>query len=316
MKRLLIICSIALNVLLGQAQNHNVQGDMALQRNDFQEARTWFSEGLATCDPYSIGKLTDIWMEHTDMRSRMRLEMRKCFSCLLPQAEAGNYNAMKSISDCFRYGIGTSIDTVRANYWLDKYVRAIGFRTPDGNLADSAAVGMPVNRILGIFPLPCSVFVAYAGTATMPIGFRAGFFKKAGAYIGFCTDFIDGSNAYYCNNQSVPDIPEIGPLYHFDRSRWNSMQITAGGIYCISSKLAVTIGAGYGERELMWEIVTDTRFDTGRQREWCLNLESSYRGLAFEAGAAWNWKRMIVLAGINTTKLKDADVYFGLGFCF
>jgi hypothetical protein len=316
MKRLLIACSIALIAQFGRSQNYNVQGDIALQKNDFQEARTWFSEGLASCDAYSIRKLTEIWHECEDMRPRMKLEMRRCFNCLLPLAENEDRNAMQLISDCYLNGIGTQVDSVRADYWLKEYVKALGFETTEGNLADSAAVGLPVNRLLGLFPLPFSIFVAYSGTATMPVGFRVGFFKKAGAYVSFCTDIIDGAHAYECNNLVVSAIPETAPLYRFERQRWNSKQFTAGGLLDVGHNLLLSLGAGYGFRELLWEIVTDTRFDSGRQREWCLNTEASYRGVALEAGAAWRWRKIIFLTGFNTTKLKDADVYFGLGYCF
>jgi hypothetical protein len=112
------------------------------------------------------------------------------------------------------------------------------------------------------------------------------------------------------------EIPTAAPLYRFDRELWNSSMITGGIMIPVQKNIFFSAGMGYGKRECLWEIVTDTQFSTGKQREWCLNTETSYKGYAVETGVMFIWKHIIISAGINTTKFKDFDAYFGLGYYF
>ena len=66
MKRFIFPFIFIIASLNVRAQDYNIQGDLALERKDYQDARTWYSEGLENCDRYSIRRLTDIWKEQPE----------------------------------------------------------------------------------------------------------------------------------------------------------------------------------------------------------------------------------------------------------
>jgi len=325
MKRILfsvIIINGFLNVYAQSSTDYNFQGDQALQRKDYQTARSWYSEGLDSCDRYSIQKLVEIWIDQPSMRQGMQLPMRKSFDCMKSLVETREPDMMRLFSDFYKYGIGTPKDSTLYNYWYNEWWNV--FKTtlniapeklnpPEDSTANK--VSQKTLHPRGFYP-----FLAYTYSPTMPFGLTGGvYFEKIGGYVSYRTDFKSNNAAYKCNNTSVPAIEIGNPPYAFNREKWRCQMITGGVLFpLIKNRLFVSAGGGYGKRDYYREIesANDLSFSTGNKSEWCYNTEASYQGLTLEAGGMFIWKKLAVLGGVNSTRFKDLDVYIGLGLTF
>jgi len=325
MKRVLfsvIIINGFLNVYAQSSTDYNYLGDQALQRKDYQTARSWFSEGLDSCNAYSIQRLVEIWINQPALRQSMQLPMRKSFNCMKALAETRNSDMMRLFSDFYKYGIGTPIDSTLYNYWYNEWWNI--FKTtldiaPEklNSTQDSTKDKIPEKTLRHRWFYP---FLTYTYSPTMPFGLTGGaYFNKIGGYVSYRTDFKSVNAAYECNNTSVPVIGIENPPYVFDREMWHSRMITGGLLYSvIKNRLFISAGGGYGKRDYYREIesTTDQNFPTGNKSEWCFNTEASYSGLSLEVGGMFIWKKLIALGGVNSTQFKDLDIYIGLGITF
>lgn len=323
MKRILFFVFFINSILSTHAQSstyYNYQGDQALQNNDYEGARSWFSEGLDSCDRYSIKKLAEIWIDHQDMRESMKLPMLKCKECMEIIVESRDPDIMYLNSQFYRHGIGTPPDTILANYWYREYAKSLKTiidSAPENvySVTDSSTHQTPKksNRFYS--------FLAYTYSPTMPFGFTAGiYFDKIGVYVSYRTDSQSIDAEYDCNNTKVPVIAVEDPPYEFfNPGRWHSRMITGGILYpLVKNRIFLSLGGGYGERYYYREIqsLTDQNFSIGGKYAWCLNTEASYKGFTFEGGGMFVWKRLIVLGGVNSTRFLDLDIYLGLGLNF
>jgi hypothetical protein len=314
-----------------KAQNYNVQGDLALEKKDYQTARTWYSEGLASCDRYSIQKLTYIWKEQPQLRAIMRLSMRKCYNCLIPLAEHQDQDAMLLISDYFKMGIGTGIDSVKAEYWLKKYGKSLGLSV-DAPVIDTVRI---TDVLAGQFtPLPVPgkpkksilsnrfhSFLAYTSSRFEPLGGTIGFYDKFGFYLSYKTNLADKRDYdYNCDNTKVQEIGTENPPYQFTREKW-MCEMTTGGVFIpvYDRKVYLLVGGGYAERRYFREIksLSGKAFEkNGKTSAWCYNREATYKGWTAELGGMWKWKKLIILGGLSSTKLRDLDGSLSIGYSF
>jgi len=319
MKRILFFVFLVSSIsnIHAQFTLYNLEGDQAFQRKDYQRARSFYTEGLDSCDQYSIRKLTDIWIEQPSMRRSMQRPMQISFICVKTLAEAGNPDAMSLLRDFYTDGIGVEKDSVLALYWHREYGKTQGFLIDNASDETDNQIKTKTPRKSILSNRFCS-FLTYTYSPTMPFGFTAGiYFDKIGGYVSLRTDAKSPNVAYECDNTSVPAIEIENPLYEFNRERWHSRMITGGLLYpVIKNRLFVSVGGGYGKRNYYREIIADKPFPTGNKSEWCFNTEASYEGLALEAGGMFIWKKLTAMGGINSTKFKDLDIYFGLGLTF
>ena len=319
-----LVC-ISLNV---KAQDYNVQGDLAFGKKDYQSARTWYSEGLLKCNMYSIQKLTDIWKAQPQMRTSMRLSMRRAYNCLASLADQCDQDAMLLISDYYKLGIGTEIDSVKAEYWLKEYGKSLGLSvetTPIDTvkIIDSLNVNptvIPRAPRKSILSDRFYSFLAYTYSLFEPVGATLGFYDKFGFYVSYRSNLNNGDYAYTCNNTKVPDIGIENPPYQFDRERWKC-DMAMGGIFIpvYHRKFFLSVGGGYAERNYFREIVSlsNQNFDrNGQSSAWCLNTEASYKGWAAEIGGLWKWKRLVIFGGVNSAKVRDLDAFLSIGYSF
>jgi len=301
---------------------YNYQGDQALQKKDYQAARSWYSVGLDSCDHYSIQKLVDIWINEPEMRESMQLPMRKCYNCMKIIVIDRDADMLRLYSDFYKYGIGIPQDTALSNYWYMEWWNS--FKTtvnvPETTYpshSDSSSVQAPRKSLLS--NRFCS-FLTYTYSPTMPFGFTVGiYFDKIGGYVSLRTDFKSRNAAYECNNTEVPAIGIENPPYEFGRKSWNSRMITGGLLYpVLKNRFFVSVGGGYGKRDYYREIVSagNQNFATGRASEWCYNTEASYAGLTLEAGVLFIWKKLAVVGSVNSTRFHDVDITIGLGITF
>jgi hypothetical protein len=300
---------------------YNIQGDQALIKKDYQTACIWYNEGLDSCDQYSIMKLVDVWKDQQSMRESMQRSMRKCFSCMETIVEFGDPDMIRLYSEFYKFGIGTPIDTTLSNYWNEEWKKSVitmvgGMPEIINTSSDSTIIKTHKKSLLSNLFYS---FVTYTYSPTMPFGFTAGIYDKFGGYVSFRTDFNPVDAAFECNNTKVPTIDIENPLYEFNRERWYSRMITGGVMYSIYKKrLFVSVGGGYGKRDYYREIVSTTNqnFSTRSRNAWCYNTEASYEGWTIEAGGMFEWKKLAVTGGVNSTKFKDLDIYIGLGITF
>jgi len=250
----------------------------------------------------------------------MRFTMSRCFNCLKDLAENNeNNDAMYQLSDYYKHGIGVSADSLQADYWLKEYGKRIGITQQQAPAIDSTAIAEQYyasNRNVIRFLKQFDFFAGYLISPTMPIGVTAGFYKKFGAYASYKIDLHSGGYYYLSDNTQVPSIPIEDPKYEFKRKQWNCEMVIAGGIYRYNEKIFLTAGVGHGKREYLREIVTDDYFETGKKSEWTNNIEASYYGFTVEAGGMYKWKRFMALAGFNSVRFKDIDIYIGLAYTF
>jgi len=310
-----------LGIYAQSSTDYNYRGDQALRKEDYQTARSWYSQGLDSCDRYSIQKLVGIWIEQPAMRGSMQRSMRECFNCMKKLVETREPDMMRLYSDFYKYGIGTQKNDSLYNYWYNEWWNV--FRTtldiaPEklNPAADSSTVKTPRKSLLSN---KFYSFLTYTYSPTMPLGLTAGIYGKIGGYVSLRTDYKPVREAYKCNNTKVPGIDIENPPYEFNRERWYSQMITGGLMYpLIKNRLFVSAGGGYGKRDYYREIVSKTNqtFSTGNKSEWCYNTEASYKGLVLEVGAMFFWKKLAVTGGINSTQFKDLDIYIGLGLTF
>jgi hypothetical protein len=318
--------AIFLNV---KAQNYNVQGDLALEKKDYQTARTWYSEGLVSCNWNSIQGLTNIWNKQPEMRASMRLSMWNCYNCLAVLAEKRNKEAMLLISDYLRRGIGVAIDTVKAEYWLKEYGKSLGLTVETPHIDTVVRIIEPpaVNRgTTSKMPRKSLLsnrfhsFLAYAYSRFEPAGITLGFYDKFGFYLSYRTDLNKKDYVYTCNNMNVPEIGIENPPYEFAREKWTCNTIS-GGVFIpvYDNKIFVSLGGGYASRQYFREIVSlsDKVFEkNGETNAWCYNTEASYKGWNVELGGMMKWKKLIILGGVNSTKFRDLDGFLGIGYLF
>jgi len=320
MKRLfflIIFVNSFLSVFSQTSEDYNFKGDSALQKNDFLIARSYYAEGLDSCNLYSIKKLAEIWENQPSEQEGMLRPMRLSFNCLKSRAEEGNSDAMLLLKDFYFKGIGTEMDSVMGNFWLKEYGVALGIQIDlyPYNIDNSIAKKTPRK---GFFSNRFHPFFLYSFSPTMPYGLMTGvYYNKFGIYLNGRTNSKSVNAVYECNNSKVPIIEILSPPYSFNRHSWHNRMITGGILYPITKyKFFVTLGGGYAKRDYYREIITDEQFETGNKSEWCYNTQASYKGFTLEAGALYVWKKLIVAGGINSTALKDLDVYIGLGISF
>ena len=324
MKRFIFPFIFIIASLNVRAQDYNIQGDLALERKDYQDARTWYSEGLENCDRYSIRRLTDIWKEQPEIRASMRLSMWKCYSCLASLAERQDQEAMFLISDYYKMGISIASDSVKAEYWLKEYVKSLGISVdlptfdtldiaePQAVAAKTQGKNLLSNRFYS--------FLAYSYSRFEPVGGTLGFYNKFGFYLSYRTDLNKEDYVYTGNNAKVPEIGVENPPYRFAREKWKCDMATGGVFIPVHDrKIFVSLGGGYARRQYFREIVSPSGevFEkNGKTSAWCYNTEASYKGWTVEIGILLKWKRLVFFGGVNSTKFRDSDGFLSAGYSF
>jgi hypothetical protein len=320
---LIIFVNSFLSIYAQSTTDYNYQGDQALMRKNYQAARSWYSEGLDSCDQYSIRKLVEIWINQPSIRGSMQLPMRKSFNCMQTIVENKDPDMMRLFSEFYKYGIGTPKDSVLQNHWYmewwNRYKTTLDIVPENSEQSVDSSVTVKKIHRKSLLSNKFYSFLTYTYSPTMPFGFTVGAYDKFGGYVSARTDFKQVRAPFECDNTHVSAIGIENPVYVFNREQWHSQMITGGLLYSVLKKrLLVSIGGGYGERNYYREIVSQTNqpFSTGNKSEWCYNTQASYKGLTLEAGGMFVWKKLVVIGGVNSTQFKDLDVYFGLGVTF
>ena len=127
---------------------------------------------------------------------------------------------------------------------------------------------------------------------------------KAGAYIGFSSNFHSAVTTYECRSDGSTS---SGRIWTSGASRISSMKFTVGVCARLGDVLIPYFGLGYGQRTLAWED------SAGR---WAKVVDCSHRGFALESGLMVRWGDILFSAGCGTVAFGCCSFDVGLGYCF
>ncbi len=313
MKRFLyiIICIVALPFsILAQQQEYNRKGDDAMKRKNFRNATMWYEEGVMNCDAYSIKQLTTIWQQNERMRPSMRGLMNKCFICLQDKATIENDStAMSQLILYYREGIGTLANEEQARNWSNRLEE---LRRPVVPVTyETEKVKAPRE--------PMKFFLGYNYSMEAPFGLTVGGVgRRFGWYARFKTNMSFDSYTNECIGEKELLTPPSDAAYRFtNEQKTNMMAASAGLVIKCAPWLYTTVGAGYGQRELLCEYTTISYADAKKQETlWAKNNDYSYNGVVAEIDFMVKMGPMFISAGCHTISFKYIDLNAGVGVFF
>lgn len=313
---LILYLACPLGLLAQQSAAYNKKGDEAMKRQDYSDAKMWYEEGVSQCDPYSIRRLTAIWLEKERMRPSMRSLMNKCLNCLNVKATENDTAAVVQLITYYAEGIGTPKNDELATYWQER-LQTLRRRAETLSAEPAPAGGSRRSRM--------EFFAGYAYAVESPYGLTVGgMARRVGWYVRFKTNMSFQNHDYACTNDGVlTDFPTGNESYSSDpskKNKINSLQAMAGMLVKCTPWLYVSTGLGYGQRELLHPFAThskDNYHDENAQRKlWAKNMDSSYTGIAAEADLIGRWHSFFLSAGCNTINFKYIDLNMGVGMFF
>lgn len=129
--------------------------------------------------------------------------------------------------------------------------------------------------------------------------------KRHGGFLHLSTDFGKvGKTSGVCNRYG--EIDDKMPLYSPD-TRHSLFMINAGAIHRISNSFSIFEGLGYASNTIAWKI---SESDGGG---WVRNDYYSKKGVSFEIGAIYSYKRLSVSASVASIKGVDWFGSIGIG---
>jgi hypothetical protein len=291
-------------------------GDEAMLKNDYDDARLYYSEGLADCNMYSIEKLTEIWKANISLRPSLHNLMGRCLGCLSSRAAAqGDTTAMSLLILYHTEGIGTQVSNEMSAHW-ESELNSI-------RKADSP-VTVPVieKRTKAKF----SYLAGYAGSIYTPFGIMAGMTgDRFGVYGRFKTNASFQNYEGEMNLEYDPSGRELPPqpaadeyLIRTSQSR-QTLLATAGLIIRYSSLLSFSLGTGYlqNERIFRYSQLDDTGEVINDNRSFKVNNYSG-KGIVAEADGILTINRLFLSAGAvyYVSSKKYMDLNIGIGIIF
>lgn len=311
----IIIFLIVLPISLSAQQRaeYNRNGDEAMKRLDYSDARMWYEEGVVECDSYSIGQLTTIWLSNQEMRSSMRSLMNKCLNCLTVMANENDTIAISRLITYYTEGIGTPKNEELAIYWQER-LKTLREPVKETNVS-LGNQDLPEKK-----KEPMKFFVGYTYSKEAPYGITVGGIKsRLGWFVRFRTNlgFDNYENECKGNGQIVGSVTGSPFIRFTDNQKVNCYAGTAGIVVKCTSWLYTSLGLGYGSRELLCEYKSIDAVDhTIESSYWSKNIDYSYNGLAADLDFMIKLGPIYVSAGCNTINFKYIDFNAGLGVFF
>lgn len=296
-----------------QRTEYNRNGDEAMNRLDYRDARMWYEEGIINCDIYSIKQLTSIWQKDEQMRLSMRSLMNKCLNCLNVMATENDTTAMSLLVDYYDEGIGTPKNKDLAIYW-SKQLEAVQASFQPIYIAPSDVNATRTRHKIDFF-------VGYAFALEAPFGLTIGAVsERFGGYLRFKTNASFKSHAYEYEYDTDLFIPQPGgesiKITGDKSKKKNSAFGTAGLIMKTNSWLYLSAGLGYGERTLLYPIVVTNHVTGAENDSWAKVSDYSYKGIVAEVDCMVRKDRFYVSIGCNTLNFEYVDLNLGLGIFF
>ncbi len=304
---------VSFELMAQQQPEYNRKGDEAMARQDYQDAKIWYEEGVSYCDSYSVSQLTKIWLENERMRPSMRSLMNKCLNCLNVRGTEQDTTAMHQLVLYYREGIGTPASDELANYWTDRLerVRRIIGETMDGSSID--AEESEKERM--------HFFVGYQYSIEAPYGLTFGGIRnRVGWYVRFRTNMSFDNYTAECSDQNGGKLVDAsaGETYYFtNQKKKNCYALTGGMVVKCTNWLYTSIGLGYGDRSVLYEYrMVDPTTASEVNSGWAKHLDASYNGVAADLDFMVKMGKIYVSAGCNTINFKYIDLNAGVGLFF
>ena len=133
-----------------------------------------------------------------------------------------------------------------------------------------------------------------------------GFVKKYGAYIKGMSDFSKkGKTDFIVDNQGC--FNGIQVWMETPEPKLERTAITVGGLYRPWKYLYTYLGAGYGFRNVAYELPNNV---------WAKNGDRSYEGYEVELGCIFRLGGLSLLWGFQTNQFKYMEISYGVGVIF
>lgn len=137
-------------------------------------------------------------------------------------------------------------------------------------------------------------------------GLMVGVVKKSGGYLKVKYNFQDLKTQYECDNAGV--IESSGtPSWFTGADKQSRLAVTGGLLQRLWKPIYLYVGAGYGYKELGWEL---------EGGEWAKNTEKSFKGVEAELGALFRLNNIALSAGLQTNSFKYWEATVGMGIMF
>jgi len=170
------------------------------------------------------------------------------------------------------------------------------------------------------YPIPPQLFLSYNISGSSLYGLTFGLISRWGFYVrGKTNGSIENSDLLF-ENGYVTNYPGTGYYLIDEKVRRSRLGITAGVIHRIFNNFYISVGAGYGFRNLMWHY-NDYEYDrnTLTGESYVKDNRKSATGCEMELGVNYKIgkrKRLFINAGMNTINFKFFEPNFGIGYVF
>ena len=144
---------------------------------------------------------------------------------------------------------------------------------------------------------------SYNNYGKLSYGLTFGSVKKAGWFASVTTNFnfkLSGTD-FECGDNFI--VNGYYPYYK-SGSSYSSLSVIGGFIYRISQPIALRIGAGYGNRTIVYKMIDDRTVK---------NTDASASGVDFSLGAQYNIGMFMASLDCVTTNFKIFEIKIGLG---
>ncbi|MDR1402973.1 MAG: hypothetical protein LBJ60_04635 [Tannerellaceae bacterium] len=273
-----------------------------MKRLDYSDARLFYGEGVPNCDMYSINQLTTIWIANERMRTSMHNQMSRCLSCLSVKATENDTTAVSKLILYYIEGIGTPKSEELASYWTDRLEE---LRNP-----------VPKNNGYYDKPTrtPMRFFSGYTYSMQAPVGISVG---GVGERFGWYARFKTNMSFLVANHEFSGERPNREDIFkNLKKKKINSYAATAGLLVKCAPWLYVSVGAGYGKRDLLYQF---SKLDSDAEEletGWYKKTDSSYNGVSADLDFMLRFGFLYVSAGCNTMNFDYVDLNAGIGVFF
>lgn len=150
------------------------------------------------------------------------------------------------------------------------------------------------------------ILLAEMSAPDLSYGLRAGVKGRTfGGYLAFRSNFVKASADYSCHSDGT--LENGSTIWPGGAEKTTSFIASAGFLAQTTPWLILYAGAGYGNRQLLWQDI-----DGG----WAQVSDWSVKGLEAETGAMFRWNRVAFSAGVSTVRFRTCSATVGIGFYF
>ena len=146
---------------------------------------------------------------------------------------------------------------------------------------------------------------AYNNYGKLSYGLTIGAMKKMGWFVSVMSNFSFNFNGVSTEHECTNDfyVSQYYPFYT-GKEVYTSLSVNGGVMFRIIKPLALKVGAGYGIRNLAYEMVDG---------KYVRNTDVSTKGIEAVIGAQYKFGKLIVSLDMVTTNFKYYEAKLGLG---